>query len=90
MKKITLLLFIIAMNLNSNLFADTIKKIKRISEGEHNAKIKIITYESLTCSHCADFHKNIYPDTLKNYEEFTDQSLSFKIKNYLPSVVTSI
>lgn len=29
------------------------------------------------------FHKNIYPNTLKNYEEFSDQSLSFKIKNYL-------
>jgi protein-disulfide isomerase len=67
MKKITLLLFIIAMNLNSNLFADTIKKIKRISEGEHNAKIKIITYESLTCSHCADFHKNVYPELKKDF-----------------------
>jgi len=29
------------------------------------------------------FHKNIYPDTLKNYEEFSNKSLSFKIKNYL-------
>ena len=30
-------------------------------EGNHDAKIKLIVYESLTCGHCADFHKNVYP-----------------------------
>ena len=30
-------------------------------EGNKDAKITIITYESLTCGHCADFHKKIYP-----------------------------
>ena len=44
-------------------------EIKKISEGNIDAKIKIIVYESLTCSHCADFHKNVYPE-LKN--EFID------------------
>ena len=43
--------------------------IKRISEGDENAKITIITYESLTCGHCADFHKNVYPDLKKNFIE---------------------
>ena len=37
-----------------------------------NAKIIIIAYESLTCGHCADFHKNIYPDIKK---EFIDKGL---------------
>ena len=47
-------------------------EIKKISEGNIDAKIKIIVYESLTCSHCADFHKNVYPE-LKN--EFIDTGL---------------
>ena len=36
-------------------------QIKPIIEGNINAKIKIVIYESLTCSHCANFHKNVYP-----------------------------
>ena len=40
---------------------------KRIISGNENAKITIIVYESLTCSHCADFHKNIYPILKKEY-----------------------
>ena len=30
--------------------------------GDSNAKITIIEYASMTCSHCADFHKNTYPE----------------------------
>jgi len=40
---------------------------KRIISGNENAKITIIAYESLTCSHCADFHKDIYPLLKKEY-----------------------
>ena len=69
MKKIILLLVIIIIGLKANLSANENKLIKRISEGEQNAKITIITYESLTCSHCADFHKNVYPDLKKNFIE---------------------
>ena len=47
-------------------------EIKNITEGNIDAKIKIIVYESLTCSHCADFHKNVYPE-LKS--EFIDTGL---------------
>ena len=36
-------------------------EIKRIISGNVNAKITIIAYESLTCSHCATFHKKVYP-----------------------------
>ena len=29
----------------------------------------IIAYESLTCGHCADFHKNVYPSLKKDFIE---------------------
>ena len=71
MKKIYLL-FIFIVSFTANLFADSNIKIKRIFEGNEDAKITIITYESLTCGHCADFHKNIYPELKK---EFIDKGL---------------
>ena len=46
--------------------------INRIYEGNIDAKIKLIVYESLTCSHCADFHKNVYPNLKK---DFIDKNL---------------
>ena len=42
-------------------------EINRIISGNENAKITIIAYESLTCSHCADFHKDVYPQLKKEY-----------------------
>ncbi len=39
----------------------------RIISGNQNAKITIIAYESLTCSHCANFHKDIYPKLKRDY-----------------------
>ena len=42
-------------------------EIKRILVGNKNAKISIITFESLTCSHCANFHKDVYPLLKKEY-----------------------
>ena len=66
-KIFTLLLFIF---LNHSLSAS--EKIKPIIEGNINAKVKIIVYESLTCSHCANFHKNVYP---KLKDEFLDKGL---------------
>ena len=42
-------------------------EINRIEVGNKDAKITIIAYESLTCSHCADFHKNVYPQLKKNF-----------------------
>jgi len=69
MKKITTFVLITFFCLCNNLLADQYQKIKRISEGEENAKITIIAYESLTCIHCADFHKNIYPNLKKDFIE---------------------
>ncbi len=47
-------------------------EIKHIKEGNVDAKVKLVVFESLTCSHCGDFHKNIYPK-LKN--DFIDKNL---------------
>ena len=69
MKKIISLLIIIFVSFNANLFAEENQKIKRISEGNESAKIIIIVYESLTCGHCADFHKDVYPELKKNFLE---------------------
>ena len=62
MKKILLTLFLFLVYTN-NLSAE----INRIISGNENAKITIIAYESLTCSHCADFHNDIYPKLKKDY-----------------------
>jgi protein-disulfide isomerase len=67
MKKIFLILFIIYVGFATNLIASDNQSIKRISVGEKNSKITIIAYESLTCGHCADFHKNVYPSLKKDF-----------------------
>ena len=63
MKKLitfTLIFFSSISNINA-------EEIKRIYVGNENAKITIIAYESLTCSHCANFHKNVYPQLKTEY-----------------------
>ena len=67
MKKL-FITFIFFLGLTINLNAET----ARIISGNKNAKITIIAYESLTCSHCADFHNKIYPLLKK---EFIDTGL---------------
>ena len=62
MKKIliTLILFFVSVtSINA--------EIKRIISGNENAKITIIAYESLTCSHCANFHNEVLPQLKKEY-----------------------
>ena len=62
MKKIFLILILFFGSINI-LNAEG----NRIISGNKDAKITIIAYESLTCSHCADFHKNVYPQLKKDY-----------------------
>ena len=62
MKK-TIVILILFFSFITNSSGQT----KRIISGNENAKITIIAYESLTCSHCADFHKDIYPKLKKEY-----------------------
>ena len=42
-----------------------------IYEGNVDAKVVIKVYESLTCGHCAEFHKKVYPDLKKNFIDRT-------------------
>tara|TARA_B100001094_G_C17688483_1_gene556930 strand:+ start:21 stop:599 length:579 start_codon:yes stop_codon:yes gene_type:complete len=51
----------------SSISSINAEEIKRIYVGNENAKITIIAYESLTCSHCANFHKNVYPQLKTEY-----------------------
>jgi len=66
-KKIFLALNILVLTFSTQIIADTSNSIQRIYEGSKDAKITIITYESLTCGHCADFHKDIYPQLKKEF-----------------------
>ena len=72
MKKIFLVLTILFLSFSTKTIADTSNSIQQIYEGNEDAKVTIITYESLTCGHCADFHKNVYPKLKK---EFIDTGL---------------
>ena len=71
MKKIIFLILIFfttVLNVNA-------EEIKRITVGNKDAKITIIAFESLTCSHCANFHKNVFPELKK---EFNEELLKFR------------
>ena len=61
--KRALIVLILSISFITSINAET----KRIISGNKNAKITIIAYESLTCSHCADFHKDVYPQLKKEY-----------------------
>ena len=51
----------------STISSISAEEIKRIFVGNKDAKITIIAFESLTCSHCANFHKDVYPQLKKEY-----------------------
>ena len=77
MRKLFLALAILFVTLN---YTNANVQVKTILEGNINAKIKLIVYESLTCSHCADFHKEIYPELKK---DFIDNGLiSIEFRNF--------
>ena len=69
MKKIIFLILIFFTSV-LNVQAE---EIKRIAVGNKDAKITIIAFESLTCSHCANFHKNVFPELKK---EFLDTGIA--------------
>ncbi len=70
MKK-TIIIFSIIFFYFGIALADS--EIKSLKEGDVDAKIKLVVYESLTCGACANFHKNIYPK-LKN--DFIDNGIA--------------
>ena len=73
MKKI-LIILIILFGFVTNINAE----IKRIVSGNENAKITIIAYESLTCSHCASFHEDVYPQLKKDYLDTGIAKIEFR------------
>ena len=82
MKKLIIIIFFtifIFSNSNSGI------KVNTIYEGNIDAKVQIIVFESLTCSHCANFHKNIYP---KLKEDFIDKGLlKIEFRNFPLDIV---
>ena len=70
----TLIILILLFGFITNSNAQT----KRIVSGNENAKITIIAYESLTCSHCASFHKDIYPQLKKEYIDTGIAKIEFR------------
>jgi protein-disulfide isomerase len=62
MKKLLLILILMFSSVSN-----TSAEVNRIISGKENAKITIIAYESLTCSHCASFHEDVYPQLKKDY-----------------------
>ena len=75
MKKIIFLFAFIFFYFESVL-AET--KVKALLEGNIDAKISIIVYESLTCGHCADFHKEVYPRLKKDFIDSNLVKIEFR------------
>ena len=66
MKKFLLVIIFLITNY-SYLYSES--NVNPIIEGNVDAKIHLIIYESLTCSHCASFHEKVYPDLKKDFIE---------------------
>ena len=66
MKKFLLVIVFLITNY-SYVYSDS--NVNPIIEGNVDAKIHLIIYESLTCSHCASFHEKVYPDLKKDFIE---------------------
>ena len=74
-KKIFVLIIFVLFQTNINA-----SSFKPIIEGREDAKIKLIIYESLTCSFCADFHNKVYPELKK---EFIDTGIiNIEFRNF--------
>ena len=75
MKKLIFTITILLLNC-VNAFSE----VKPIISGNPDTKVKLMVFESLTCNHCANFHKNIYP---KLKEDFIDKGLiSIEFKSF--------
>ena len=66
MKKFLLVIVFLITNY-SYVYSES--NVNPIIEGNVDAKIHLIIYESLTCSHCANFHEKVYPDLKKDFIE---------------------
>jgi len=71
-------ILVIYFFISAKIFSAENDNIKDITEGNTNAKVEILIYESLTCPHCAIFHKEIYPDLKKNFIDKGLVKIKFK------------
>ena len=66
-----LLASIFILIFNQGIFASEINKknylYQEMGKGEESAPVVMIEYASLTCSHCAEFYKSVFPKLKKNY-----------------------
>ena len=66
-----LLASIFILIFNQGIFASEINKknylYQEMVKGEESAPVVMIEYASLTCSHCAEFYKSVFPKLKKNY-----------------------
>ena len=76
MRKIFFILLFFFLIANS--FANENYQLTDITEGSRNAKIKIYSYQSLTCPHCATFHRKVYPLIKKDYIDTGIVQIYFK------------
>lgn len=69
--RIFLLISIFLLIFGKILFASEVNKENSLylemHKGETSAPVVFIEYASLTCSHCAEFYKNVFPRLKKNY-----------------------
>ena len=75
MKKIIFAIIILILDTNF-IFGN--EKITKIIDGKKDANINLIVYESLTCSHCANFHKDVYPLLKKKFIEKVINNLELR------------
>ena len=94
LNKLLLILAQLLIGLNFAFANDA--KLPPIFVGEKNASITVKEYFSLTCSHCASFHKNTFPevkkeliDTGKVKFEFIDYPLD-RLAMFAASLARSI
>ncbi|WP_102225869.1 DsbA family protein [Acidimangrovimonas sediminis] len=58
--------------------AADLPKVPDYSEGDANAPIHVIEYGAFTCPHCAEFHKEVYPQLKKNYIDTGKVKFTFR------------
>ena len=62
--KFLIIFFVFIFSKNTVLKAELNEEIFL---GNKNAKVTVIEYASMTCVHCANFHKTVYPKIKENY-----------------------
>ena len=72
------LLYVILITFIAHNYSIAENKIISITEGNKDAKVNIIVYESLTCGHCAEFHKTIYPEIKKDFIDTGLANIEFR------------